>query len=120
MRVDRRSALKLLAAPAILAGVRAPSARAQPVASAQPPSWVIPDLLAAARAEGSLTVYSSINEQEGLPLWKLFEDATGVTVNYVRSSDSIILSRVAIEHRARQRSWDLAVTTTVNRLPDEM
>jgi iron(III) transport system substrate-binding protein len=59
-----------------------------------------------------------MNEQEGLPLWKMFEDATGVKVNYVRSSDSIILSRIAIENRARQRSWDLAVTTTVNRLPD--
>jgi iron(III) transport system substrate-binding protein len=82
-------------------------------------SWMIADLTAAARAEGSLTVYSSMNEQEGLPLWKMFEDATGVKVNYVRASDSIILSRIAIENRARQRSWDLAVTTTVNRLPKE-
>jgi iron(III) transport system substrate-binding protein len=120
MRVDRRSALKLIAAPAILAGIRTPVAHAQTVATAQAPSWLIPDLLAAARAEGSLTVYSSINEQEGLPLWKLFEDATGVTVNYVRSSDSNILARIAIETRARQRSWDLAVTTTVNRLPNEV
>src|SRR3984893_16172019 len=80
---------------------------------------MIPDVAAAARAEGSLTVYSSMNEQEGLPLWKMFEDATGVKVNYVRSSDSIILSRIAIENRARQRSWDLAVTTTVNRLPND-
>jgi iron(III) transport system substrate-binding protein len=83
------------------------------------PSWVIPQLADAARAEGSLTVYSSMNEQEGLPLWQMFEEAAGVKVNYVRSSDSIILSRVAIESRARQRSWDLAVTTTVNRLPND-
>jgi iron(III) transport system substrate-binding protein len=83
------------------------------------PSWIIPQLAAAARAEGSLTVYSSMNEQEGLPLWQMFEEAAGVKVNYVRSSDSIILSRVAIESRARQRSWDLAVTTTVNRLPND-
>jgi iron(III) transport system substrate-binding protein len=80
---------------------------------------MIPDVATAARAEGSLTVYSSMNEQEGLPLWKMFEDATGVKVNYVRSSDSIILSRIAIENRARQRSWDVAVTTTVNRLPND-
>ena len=85
----------------------------------QAPSWMIPDVATAARAEGSLTVYSSMNEQEGLPLWKMFEDATGVKVNYVRSSDSIILSRIAIENRARQRSWDVAVTTTVNRLPND-
>lgn len=85
----------------------------------QAPSWMIPDVATAARAEGSLTVYSSMNEQEGLPLWKMFEDATGVKVNYVRSSDSIILSRIAIENRAKQRSWDVAVTTTVNRLPND-
>jgi iron(III) transport system substrate-binding protein len=85
----------------------------------QAPSRMIPDVATAARAEGSLTVYSSMNEQEGLPLWKMFEDATGVKVNYVRSSDSIILSRIAIENRARQRSWDVAVTTTVNRLPND-
>jgi iron(III) transport system substrate-binding protein len=80
---------------------------------------MVADLAAAARGEGSLTVYSSMNEQEGLPLWKIFEDAAGVKVNYVRSSDSIILARIAIENRARQRSWDLAVTTTVNRLPND-
>src|SRR5262245_6277063 len=89
------------------------------IAAAQSPSWIVPDLAAAARAEGALTVYSSMNEQEGLPLWKMFEDAAGVKVNYVRSSDSIILSRIAVESRGRQRSWDLAVTTTVNRLPNE-
>src|SRR5262249_46807899 len=97
------------------------AARAQETSTAtaavQSPSWIIPELAAAARAEGALTVYSSMNEQEGLPLWKMFEDAAGVKVNYVRSSDSIILSRIAIESRGRQRSWDLAVTTTVNRLP---
>src|SRR5215467_741203 len=82
------------------------------------PSWLIPDLAASARAEGSLTVYSSMNEQEGLPLWQMFEQATGVKVDYVRASDSIILARVAIESRARQRSWDVAVTTTVNRIPE--
>ena len=95
-------------------------AHAQVLPPATTPAWIIPDLLAGARAEGSLTVYSSINEQEGLPLWKLFEDATGIKVHYVRSSDSNILARIAIETRARQRTWDLAVTTTVNRLPNEV
>ncbi len=77
----------------------------------------MPDLLADARAEGSLTIYSSMNEQEGLPLWQMFEHAAGMKVNYVRSSDSVILARIAMESRARARSWDIAVTTTVNRLP---
>src|SRR5215831_6254167 len=69
------------------------------------PSWLMPEILADARAESALTVYSSMNEQEGLPLWQIFEDATGVKVSYVRSSDSVILARIGMENRARTRSW---------------
>ena len=121
---DRRSARTALArllalGLAAAAGPAYAQDRAAGAAAAAAPSWLLSDLAAAARSEGSLTVYSSMNEQEGLPLWKMFEDATGVKVNYVRSSDSIILARIAIENRARQRSWDLAVTTTVNRLPND-
>jgi iron(III) transport system substrate-binding protein len=81
------------------------------------PSWLMPEILADARAEGALTIYSSMNEQEGLPLWQIFEESTSVKVSYVRSSDSVILARIGMESRARARSWDIAVTTTVNRLP---
>ena len=84
-----------------------------------PPSWVVPDLLAAAKPEGGLTVYSSMNEQEGLPLWKLFTDATGIPVSYVRASDVQLLSRIAIEGRARQRSWDIVVSTAAVKVPAE-
>jgi len=80
-------------------------------------SWLIPELASAAKAEGALTIYGSMNEQEALPLWKHFEDAAGVKVSYVRSSDTQIMARVAIENRARQRSWDIAFTTTVPQLP---
>jgi iron(III) transport system substrate-binding protein len=80
-------------------------------------SWIVPDLLQAAKGEGALTVYGSMNEQEALPLWQLFQNATGVKVSYVRSSDTEIMARVAIENRARQRSWDVALTTTVSELP---
>src|SRR6202051_1399417 len=86
-------------------------------ARAQEHSWLLPDLANAAKAEGALTVYGSMNEQEALPLWKLFEDATGVKVNYVRSSDTQIMAKVAIENRARQHTWDIAFTTTVPQLP---
>jgi iron(III) transport system substrate-binding protein len=86
-------------------------------ARAQEHSWLLPDLANAARAEGALTVYGSMNEQEALPLWKLFEDATGVKVSYVRSSDTQIMAKVAIENRAGQHTWDIAFTTTVPQLP---
>src|SRR5437763_16999001 len=61
-----------------------------------------------------------MNEEEALPYWKLFEDATGIRVHFVRSSDSYIRARIAIEARARQRTWDLVATTPVYRLPDEV
>jgi iron(III) transport system substrate-binding protein len=86
-------------------------------ARAQEHSWLLPDLASAAKAEGALTVYGSMNEQEALPLWKLFEDATGVKMSYVRSSDTQIMAKVAIENRAGQRTWDIAFTTTVPQLP---
>jgi iron(III) transport system substrate-binding protein len=89
-------------------------------AHAQQPSWVVPDLMAGAKAEGDLIVYGSMNEEEAFPFWKLFSDTSGVKVSYVRSSDANILARIAIENRARQRSWDLVATTPVYRLPDEV
>lgn len=117
MRADSATALikasAIAAAALLLAGLSAP-AGAQ---GAPQPSWIVPDLLRAAKAEGALTVYGSMNEQEALPLWQLFEDATGVKVSYVRSSDTQIMARVTIENRAHQHSWDLAVTTTVSQLP---
>jgi iron(III) transport system substrate-binding protein len=90
-----------------------------PAAAQAPPqhAWLDPGLLQQAKAEGALTVYGSMNEAEALPLWKLFEDESGVKVSYVRSSDAQIMARVAIEERARQRSWDIAVTTTVSQFP---
>jgi iron(III) transport system substrate-binding protein len=84
------------------------------------PGWADPALLKAAQAEGSVTVYSSVNEQEGLPLWQVFEKATGIKVNYVRSSDNGLLSRILLEGRAGQKSWDVVMTTAVSKLPDAL
>jgi iron(III) transport system substrate-binding protein len=93
---------------------------AQSVPSSQSPPWLDPALLPAAKAEGSLVVYSSTNEQEGLPLFKLFTDATGIRVDYVRASDAILMSRMGIEFRADQRSYDIAQTATINKMPPQM
>jgi iron(III) transport system substrate-binding protein len=84
------------------------------------PPWLDPALLPAAKAEGSLIVYSSTNEQEGLPLFKLFTDATGITVQYVRASDAVLMSRMAIEFRADQKSYDIVQTATINKMPPQM
>ncbi len=89
-------------------------------AFAQTPVWAPADLLAAAKAEGALTVYSSVNEQEALPTWKVFEDATGLKVNYIRGNDSVLTSKVLIEARTGQQSWDALVTTNVTRMPPQL
>jgi iron(III) transport system substrate-binding protein len=96
----------------------APGLPASAQNSAQPPAWADPALVAAARAEGgSATVYTSMNEQEALPFWKVFEDATGIKVELIRASDVVLIGRIAIEQRARQRSWDLLLSPAVSRLP---
>ena len=88
-------------------------------AAAQTPSWIVPDLLQKAKAEGTLTIYSSMNEQEGLPLWKKFEEATGIKTEYVRANDNALITRTALERRAGQRTWDVVVSTVVSRLPQD-
>ncbi|HEY7663354.1 MAG TPA: extracellular solute-binding protein [Xanthobacteraceae bacterium] len=84
------------------------------------PAWLDPTLLPAAKAEGSLVVYSSTNEQEGLPLFKLFTDATGIKVEYVRAADAVLMSRMAIEFRADQKSYDIVQDATINKMPPRM
>jgi iron(III) transport system substrate-binding protein len=101
----------------LLAGSTA--GRAQDAVPAAP-AWLDRSLLAAAKSEGSLIVYSSTNEQEGLPLFKLFTAATGINVDYVRASDAVLMSRMAIEFRANQKSWDIVQTATINKMPAQM
>jgi len=96
-------------------------ASAAPAAAQSPRPWLVPELHAGAKSEGStLIIYASMNEEEALPYWAIFEQATGIKVNFVRMSDSNIRARVAIEHRAGQRSWDLVATSPVYRLGNEL
>ena len=91
---------------------------AAPAAHAQAPAWADPEVVKAARAEGgALTVYTSVNEQEALPYWKLFEDATGIKVEIVRANDVVLLGRIGIERRAQAKSWDVLLSPAVGRLP---
>jgi iron(III) transport system substrate-binding protein len=105
---------------ALLAGTTPVAAQSASTGTARP--WVDQSLLGPAQAEGSLIVYSSTNEQEGLPLFKLFTDATGIKVEYVRASDAVLMSRMAIEFRADQKSYDILQTGggTINKMPPQM
>jgi iron(III) transport system substrate-binding protein len=95
--------------------IRGGSAHAQEVRP-----WLDPKLLAAAKKEGPLTVYSSTNEQEGLPLFKIFEDATGIRFHYIRGNDASLISRIAIETRAKQPSFDIVHMTNAHKMPPQL
>ena len=90
------------------------------VPAAAQPSWVDATLLAAAKKEGSIVIYTSTNEREGLPLFKMFEDATGIKVHYIRAGDGMLVSRSMIEVRAGQSSFDVIFSTAAHKLPQQM
>ena len=97
--------------------------RGQDASKASMPSWLAsadPALVEAAKKEGAIVIYSSTNEQEGLPLWKMFEDATGIKVSYVRGADVQLMGRMAIEHRTGQKAWDIVQTASVQMVPKDM
>ncbi|MFN3889537.1 MAG: ABC transporter substrate-binding protein [Beijerinckiaceae bacterium] len=120
MAFDKRTSLTRRALGRTALGGAALMTLPRSAALAQQASWLDPALLAAAKKEGKVTFYSSINEQEGLPLLKIFEEASGVQVEYVRNSDSGLLSRILVEARAGKQSWDVIQTTAVNKMPQEL
>ena len=85
-------ALRKILGAALLIGAAATPLRAQ---QGPMPSWVMPEILAAAKAEGELTVYSSTNEQEALPLLKLFQEVTGVKINFIRGAEAALTSALS-------------------------
>ena len=96
------------------------AAAAGPARAADAPSWLDPRLVDAAKAEGTLVIYSSVNEEEGLPTWHLFEEATGIKVQYVRGSDTQMVARILIESRGDKPSWDILSSTAVHKLPQQL
>jgi iron(III) transport system substrate-binding protein len=119
--MTREELLKLASRIAACLLAASIAALAAPAGAQAPRPWLVPDLLAAAKSEGNtLTIYAAMNEEEALPYWSVFEEATGIKVNFLRMSDSGIGARVAIEHRAGQRTWDLVATNAVERLGAEI
>ena len=94
--------------------------RALPAQAQENRPWIDQKLLAAAKKEGPLTIYSSTNEQEGLPLFKIFEAATGIKFNYIRGNDASLTSRIAIETRAKQPSFDIVHMSNAHKLPQQL
>src|SRR5437899_4836401 len=109
MNVGRALSVRSLRYAAAIAALFMCGASARAAESGASPAWADPALLDAAKKEGSLVIYSSINEEEGLPIWKRFEELTGIKIDYVRGSDSQLIARMAIESRANKPAWDLVL-----------
>ena len=77
-------------------------------------------LLAAARAEGEVTIYSVTNEEEALPELQLFEKESGLKANYVRGGGADLMSRIMIETRANKPMWDVLASSGLELMPTEM
>ena len=104
-----------------LAGLLLWAALAAHASAQEAHAWLDPKLLEAAKAEGGeMTIYSDTNEGEGLPLWKLFTEATGIKVNYVRGADPPLMARMVLEFRGNQKSWDVAQLGTIDKIPPQL
>lgn len=70
------------------------------------------DLLAAARDEGELTIYSAVSEEPELALLEAFTKATGIKTELVRVPTNRMMERVQTEFGAKKLAAD------VLRMPD--
>ena len=76
-------------------------------------------LVEAAKKEGTVAIWSSINEDEQNPQLALFTEATGIKVDYIRGADAPLMSRMAVEKRASKESWDDFQIQAVHSVPKE-
>src|SRR5487761_2112809 len=109
--LQRRNALATLLAAAAI-----PTVRVRAATTLTDRSWLDQKLLAAARSEGTVVVYSSINEEEAAPIWQIFKDATGINVEYVRGSDDALMARILTEARTQRKTWDIVNNTSVSKM----
>jgi iron(III) transport system substrate-binding protein len=96
--------MKVMVTAALLAGLLAGAARAE----APPPTPVTPELVAAARKEGSVVFYSSYDVAVGEVFRKGFEAKyPGVAVQVERSGSERIFSRIAQEYESGIHAVDV-------------
>jgi iron(III) transport system substrate-binding protein len=104
----------------LAAGIVSVCLTLSPAAAEQAHPWLDAKLLATAKQEGTLTIYSSTNEKEGLGLFKIFESATGIKFNYIRGNDASLMSRIAMETRANAPSFDIVHMSNIHKLPQRL
>jgi iron(III) transport system substrate-binding protein len=105
--------LAIAAAIAVAASAVAQSAAA-PAASAAGPAtkakWA--KILAAAKREGAVTIYSSQNPIYLADFAKKFEDKYGIKVTVNRQIDSVLVQQLTAEHGTNKVQADVFITAT--------
>ncbi|HET6780836.1 MAG TPA: hypothetical protein VFH67_01940, partial [bacterium] len=72
------------------------------------------DLVAAAKREGRVTVYGSLEADVFEVIKKIFEGQYGIRVDYFRAASNLVTDRVLTESRAGRPQFDAVLT---NRSP---
>ncbi|MBI2989349.1 MAG: hypothetical protein HYY45_21530, partial [Deltaproteobacteria bacterium] len=68
-----------------------------------------------AKKEGKLNLYGSMRDDEAKPVFDTFEKKyPGVKIDYFRSSEDKLLSRILAEAKAKTYNFDVLITTAAN------
>ena len=71
-----------------------------------------PETIAAAKKEGEVVVFGSLENDVAAAIDNAFEAKYGVKVKYFRGSSTVIIDRVTTEHRTGKMSFDIVYTTS--------
>jgi iron(III) transport system substrate-binding protein len=70
-----------------------------------------PDLIPAAKKEGEVVVFGSLENDVAAAINKGFEAKHGIKTNYFRGSSTVIIDRITTEHRTGKMTSDVVYTT---------
>lgn len=71
-----------------------------------------PETISAAKKEGEVVVFGSLENDVAAAINDAFEAKYGVRVKYFRGSSTVIIDRVTTEHRTGKMSFDIVYTTS--------
>lgn len=103
----------------------APTATAAPAAATGAPAAAFDEAAeakklydaATAANETEVNLYSSINEQEAGPLLEIWAKAyPKIKANYIRASESALVSRILTEAQGNKHNFDVVATTSTHQL----
>jgi ABC-type thiamine transport system substrate-binding protein len=71
-----------------------------------------PALIQAAKKEGEVVVFGSLENDVAAAIHKGFEAKHGIRTNYFRGSSTVMMDRITAEHRTGRMSLDVVFTTS--------